>query len=57
MPKTVPENKARQGKWGWHALWILIAALILVFIVWGAVEWYGNAIDTRPPTTNQVPNG
>ncbi|WFP64580.1 hypothetical protein [Mesorhizobium sp. WSM4904] len=51
MTKTVPENKARQGHWGWHALRILIAGLLLAFIAWGAVEVYGELIKSQ--TTGQ----
>ncbi|RWO06616.1 MAG: hypothetical protein EOS07_21650 [Mesorhizobium sp.] len=52
MPKIVPEDKARQGRWGWHIFRILIAALLLAFIAWGIAEIYGNMID-RTPTTEQ----
>ncbi|MBZ9735537.1 hypothetical protein LB534_13885 [Mesorhizobium sp. CA18] len=51
MTKIVPEDKARQGHWGWHALRILIAGLLLAFIAWGAVEIYGELI--KSPTTQQ----
>lgn len=47
MTKVVPTDKARQGRWGRHALLILIGGLILAFIVWGLVELYGEAI--KPP--------
>ncbi|RVD60779.1 hypothetical protein EN828_01730 [Mesorhizobium sp. M2D.F.Ca.ET.185.01.1.1] len=52
MTKSVPENKARQGRWGWHGLRILVAGLLLAFIAWGAVEIYGELI--KPPTTQQT---
>ncbi|BCM22024.1 MULTISPECIES: hypothetical protein [Mesorhizobium] len=64
MTKIVPENKARQGHWGWHALRILIAGLLLAFIAWGAVEIYGELIKSpnsgaqhvpQPPGTEQGP--
>ncbi|MBZ9806312.1 hypothetical protein LB566_27625 [Mesorhizobium sp. CA13] len=57
MPKTIPENKARQGHWGWHGLRILIAGLLLAFVVWGVVEIYGEY--TKSPTTEQgsAPSG
>jgi len=51
MTKIVPEEQARQGRWGWHALRILIAGLLLAFIAWGAVEIYGEVI--KSPTTEQ----
>lgn len=47
MSKIVPEEKAKQGRWGRHVLVILIVALILAMIVWGLVEIYGEAIE--PP--------
>jgi hypothetical protein len=53
MTKITPENKARQGRWGWHALRILVAALLLAFIAWGAAEIYGEVI--KGPTTEQTP--
>ncbi len=51
MTKIVPEDKARQGHWGWHALRILIAGLLLAFIAWAAVEVYGEMIKSQ--TTGQ----
>lgn len=51
MTKIIPQDKARQGLWGWHALRILIAALLLAFIAWGAAEIYGELI--KSPTTQQ----
>lgn len=51
MTKIVPEDKARQGHWGWHALRILVAGLLLAFIAWGAVEIYGEII--KAPTSGQ----
>lgn len=51
MTKIVPEDKARQGHWGWHALRILVVGLLLAFIAWAAVEIYGEVI--KSPTTDQ----
>lgn len=51
MTKIVLEDKARQGRWGWHALRILIAGLLLAFIAWGGVEIYGELI--KSPATEQ----
>ncbi|MFC3206391.1 hypothetical protein [Aquamicrobium soli] len=45
MNKIIPENKARQGRWGWRVLAVLIASLALIAIVWAAVEFYGEAIE------------
>lgn len=56
--RIIPENKARQGRWGFHALTILIVSLLLVFIVWGAVEFYGETIDDGAPAASvEAPNG
>ena len=55
MTKIIPENKARQGRWGWHGLRILIAALLLAFIAWGAAEIYGEKIDNSAPVNQSAP--
>lgn len=57
MTKIIPENKARQGRWGWHGLRILIAALLLAFIAWGIAEIYGQRIDNGAPATQSAPAG
>ncbi len=65
MTKTVPEDKARQGRWGRQVLVVLIAALVLAMIAWGAAEFYGEAIDSGTPAGDsnapagqgQTPNG
>lgn len=66
MPKTIPENKARQGRRGWRGLRILIAALLLVFAAWGVAEIYGVLIKTpaseeqhvpEPPISGESPSG
>lgn len=51
MTKIIPENKARQGRWGWHGLRILVAALLLAFVAWGVAEIYGEV--AKSPTTEQ----
>lgn len=48
MTKTISANKARQGRWGWHVLIVLIAAMLLAFAVCGGVYFYGEAIDNVP---------
>jgi hypothetical protein len=48
VTKIIPENKARQGRWGWHVLIVLIAGLLLAFAVWGGVYFYGETIDNGP---------
>ncbi|RVA51198.1 hypothetical protein EN933_16525 [Mesorhizobium sp. M7A.F.Ca.US.001.01.1.1] len=67
MAKIIPENKARQGRWGRHGFRILIAALLLVFAAWGIAEIYGvlikapnsdeQHVPTPPNTTEQAPAG
>jgi hypothetical protein len=51
MTKIIPQDKARQGRWGWHGLRILIAALLLAIAAWGIAEIYGQAAKT--PSTEQ----
>ncbi len=55
MTKIIPENKARQGRWGWHGLRILIAAMLLAFIAWGIAEIYGQKIDPNTPASQGEP--
>ncbi|MGX5840321.1 hypothetical protein ACWGTI_06350 [Mesorhizobium sp. ArgA1] len=55
MTKIIPENKARQGRWGWHGLRILIAALLLAFIAWGIAEIYGEKINNAAPANQSAP--
>ena len=50
-PTLTPE-KARQGRRGPQVLVVLICAMILVMIVWGAVEIYGWTIE--PSQQEQV---
>lgn len=51
MTKIVPEEKARQGRWGRQVLVVLIAGLVLAFIAWGLVELYGRAIEPEQGST------
>jgi hypothetical protein len=51
MTKTIPEDKARQGRWGRHGFLNLIAALFLTLVACGIAEFYGEIIKT--PTTEQ----
>ncbi|UDL88024.1 hypothetical protein LGH82_23075 [Mesorhizobium sp. PAMC28654] len=55
MTKIIPEDKARQGRWGWHGFRILIAALLLAFIAWGAAEIYGEVIKSPATQQNSIP--
>ncbi|WP_189501723.1 MULTISPECIES: hypothetical protein [unclassified Mesorhizobium] len=58
MVKIIPTDKARQGRWGRHLLRILIAALLLAFVAWGAAEIYGEMIQTNTPASQeQIPKG
>ena len=57
MAKIIPENKARQGRWGWHGLRILIAALLLAFAAWGIAEIYGEMAKTPATEQGSAPNG
>lgn len=47
LPKTIPTQKARQGRRGWQVLVVLACGLILAGLVWFGVEIYGEAIDTN----------
>ncbi|WP_189347266.1 MULTISPECIES: hypothetical protein [unclassified Mesorhizobium] len=55
MTKIIPEEKARQGRWGVNVLKILVAGLLLAFVAWGIAEIYGEVI--KAPTTEQGPKG
>lgn len=57
MTKTISENKARQGRWGWHALIVLVVGLLLALIVWGGVEFYGEKLANDTPAANTTPGG
>lgn len=52
MPKIIPEEKARQGRWGTRVLIILVAALVLAMIAWAGAEFYGQSIDTSAPAAD-----
>jgi hypothetical protein len=47
LPKTIPSQKARQGRRGLPILLVLIGGLILAGLVWFGVEFYGETIDTN----------
>lgn len=49
MRKTVPTDKARQGRWGSQVLIVLIAALALAAGAWAIAEFYGEATDPQNP--------
>jgi hypothetical protein len=52
MTKIIPEKRARQGGWGRHGFTILISALLLTAIAWGAAELYGEQAKT--PATQEA---
>lgn len=47
MPERIPTDKARQGRWGYQVLIVLVVALALAAVVWLGLEFYGEAIDTQ----------
>lgn len=47
MPERIPTNEARQGRWGFQVLIVLVVALALAAVVWLGLEFYGEAIDTQ----------
>ncbi|GLS30588.1 hypothetical protein SAMN04488498_10395 [Mesorhizobium albiziae] len=49
MTKTIPTDKARQGRWGSQVLVVLIAALVLAAGAWAIAEIYGEATDPQNP--------
>jgi len=57
MTKIIPEDKARQGRWGWHGLRILIAALLLAFAALGIAEIYGEVAKTPATQQGSAPGG
>jgi hypothetical protein len=57
MTKIIPEDKARQGRWGWHGLRILIAALLLAIAAWGIAEIYGQTAKTPATEQGSAPSG
>lgn len=58
MTKIVPTDKARQGGPGRQVLFVLIGALVLTAIGWGAVEIYGWTIaPTEIDTQTTAPSG
>jgi len=53
--KTVTETatEARQGSFGKPVLIVLLSGLLLAFVAWGAVEWWGESLDVdRKPTAS-----
>ena len=52
-PRPIPPEQARQGRKGSQVLMVLIGGLLLAMVAWAAVEFYGEAIDTPAPVTEQ----
>lgn len=57
MTKIIPEDNARQGHWGRHALIILVSSLLLAFIAWGGVEIYGHMLAKQAPVEQTQGSG
>lgn len=56
MTKIVASEKARQRRSGTNVLTILVVALLLAIVAWGAVEIYGmiiapDQVDTQTTAT------
>lgn len=49
MRKTIPTDKARQGRWGTQVLVILVAALVLATGAWMIAELFGEATSPQNP--------
>lgn len=47
VEEPLKATEARQGRSGSQVLMVLIAALVLAVIAWGAAEWWGES--TAPP--------
>lgn len=55
MTKTVPAEKAKQGRTGRQVLLVLVCALILASLAWYGAEFYGDVISPETPQT--IENG
>ncbi|MCV0394082.1 MAG: hypothetical protein K5872_19275 [Rhizobiaceae bacterium] len=53
MTKKVNEEKARQGRWGFNVLAVLVVGLLLAMIVWFGAEMFGQSTET-PRTESGV---
>jgi hypothetical protein len=56
VEKKIRAEKAKQGRWGMHALLILVCALILAAIAWFGVEMYGEHL-AKEPAAMHINNG
>lgn len=50
---TLGATEARQGTRGTPVLYVLVTALLLAMLAWGAAEYFGTAIDRETPEDNQ----
>jgi len=56
VQKTIPEEKAKQGRWGGQVLVVLVVGLLLALAVWIGVGSYGEAIDNDSSAPTQTSN-
>jgi hypothetical protein len=49
VQKSVEPEKAKQARWGWQVLMVLVVALILAMIAWYAAETYTATTEPTPP--------
>jgi NADH:ubiquinone oxidoreductase subunit 6 (subunit J) len=54
VQKTIEPEKARQGRWGWHVLAILVGGLLLAMIAWYAAETLAPDTDQAPAATQST---
>jgi len=47
MVEQISGNRAKQGRSGHRVLVVLLSALALAAVGWFALEFYGEAIDSR----------
>lgn len=56
VQKSVEPEKAKQARWGWQVLMVLVVALILAMIAWYAAETYNAATEPTPPASQAPAN-
>lgn len=54
VQRTIPEEKAKQGRWGGQVLIVLVVSILLALLAWFAVGSYGEAIDETPAAQGQT---
>lgn len=54
--KTIPEEKAKQGRRGVQVLVVLVVGLLLAMLVWIGVGGYAEVIDNTAPTQGEASN-